>query len=184
RALEVQPVVDRHRRRSVPDRHTGPIRRGGLGHRTGALRTVRTQQHDRHDDHHEQHHAGDAETQHPLALTGPPCLFQPFGFGPLAGRSLLGAHRRRTPSAREPASSATSATPAASSSASSILRTNAEPTTTPSAKPAISAAWSAFETPRPTLIGRSVVLRVRSTRTAAASPTCSRVPVTPMTDVA
>ena len=49
---------------------------------------------------------------------------------------------------------------------------------------ATSAACAPLRTPRPTPIGRSVCARVRWTRPAAAEPTLSRAPVTPITDVA
>ncbi len=59
---------------------------------------------------------------------------------------------------------------------------------TPSAKAATSLAWAALETPRPTQTGRvrpgSTAARVRRTRSAACSPTDSRVPVTPMREAA
>ena len=68
--------------------------------------------------------------------------------------------------------------------ASSSLRTKAEPTITPSAYDATSAAWSPWETPRPTHTGRSVTVRVRATNGPARSLLDSRAPVTPMTAVA
>ena len=60
--------------------------------------------------------------------------------------------------------------PAPGSSAwSSRTRTNAEPTITPSAYAATSAAWAPVPTPRPTPIGRSVTARVRATSGPARS---------------
>src|SRR5690606_9058899 len=89
------------------------------------------------------------------------------------------AQRERTPL---PSSAASSATP--SGPCSSARATNAEPEITPSEKDATSAACCCERTPRPTQIGRSVWARVRCTSFAAASPTWSRAPVTPMTEVA
>ena len=50
-------------------------------------------------------------------------------------------------------------------------RTKAEPTITPSAKPATSAAWAPVRTPSPTPTGRSVCARIRATSAAAPAPT-------------
>ncbi|MND04375.1 hypothetical protein D3C83_246100 [compost metagenome] len=55
---------------------------------------------------------------------------------------------------------------------------------TASAYDATSAAWSAFETPRPTPIGNEVAARVRATSSGATAEVCSRAPVTPITDAA
>ena len=80
--------------------------------------------------------------------------------------------------------------PAARSSGwSSSARTNAEPTITPSAYDATSAAWSPLLTPRPTPTGRSAprsdtAALVRATSGPASSLVVVRAPVTPMTAVA
>ena len=92
--------------------------------------------------------------------------------------------RRRTPPASSAASVPAARAAAASEPASSTARTNADPTMTPSAYPATSAAWSALDTPSPTPTGRSVTRRTRATSPGAAAEVCARAPVTPMIDVA
>ena len=79
---------------------------------------------------------------------------------------------------------ATSVAAAAGESASSTSRTNAEPTITPSAYRATSAACSGVETPRPTHTGWEVTLRVRETRFSASTQTLVRAPVTPIVEAA
>jgi hypothetical protein len=69
------------------------------------------------------------------------------------------------------------------------VRTNADPTITPSAYAATSAAWAPLLTPSPTPTGRSVPSRraaafVRDTRGPASSLVVARAPVTPITAVA
>src|SRR5690606_27900155 len=95
----------------------------------------------------------------------------------------------RIPSAISSASARTPASPDARSGASSMRRMNAEPTMTPSANPATSAAWAPLEMPSPSPTGRpepplSMIARVRSTRRGAPVSTAERVPVTPITDAA
>ncbi len=86
----------------------------------------------------------------------------------------------RTPSASSCANSLTARNPAASSGASRRAFINAEPTITPSAYPATERACSRVDTPSPTLIGVSVVLRTRATKSDADEETLVRVPVTPI----
>ena len=80
--------------------------------------------------------------------------------------------------------------PAARSSGwSSSTRTNAEPTITPSAYDATSAAWSPLLTPRPDADGQvgpesDTAALVRATSGPARSLVVARAPVTPMTAVA
>src|SRR3954464_6643176 len=91
----------------------------------------------------------------------------------------------RTPPASSAASRPTAAAPARSPSASRRARTNADPTMTPSAKAATSAAWVPSETPRPTHTARpGATSRVRATSFSAASLTVARVPVTPIVEAA
>src|SRR5690606_2796852 len=98
---------------------------------------------------------------------------------PAAPAGQAGCGALRTP----PASSCASArTPWAPPFSAAV--TNAEPTTTPSAKPATSAAWAADLTPRPTATGSDVCVRHRATSAGAALATASRAPVTPIVDVA
>jgi hypothetical protein len=59
-------------------------------------------------------------------------------------------------------------------------RTKAEPTITPSAKEATSAAWPRVLTPRPTATGKSVCSRIRATVPPATELTASLVPVMPI----
>ena len=59
-------------------------------------------------------------------------------------------------------------------------RTKAEPTITPSANEATSAACSLVLTPRPTATGSRVRSRVRATRPPALELTASLVPVMPI----
>src|ERR1700730_1649647 len=60
--------------------------------------------------------------------------------------------------------------------------TNAEPTTTPSAPAAISAACSRDRTPSPTPTGMSDTAFTRETNSGAACDTTSRAPVTPIVE--
>src|SRR5699024_2202820 len=83
--------------------------------------------------------------------------------------------RRRTPSAN----SAVSLPRASSPSVAAVM--SADPTITPSAYEAISAACSPLRTPSPTPQARPEISRTRAVRVRGASETTSRAPVTPMT---
>src|SRR5699024_1107671 len=85
---------------------------------------------------------------------------------------------RRTPVASSAAVARTASAPCRPA------ETRADPTMTPSANAATSAAWLPERTPNPTPIGQSVCFLVRSTSPRACSPTVSRSPVTPITAVA
>src|SRR5690606_15133638 len=93
-------------------------------------------------------------------------------------------HAARTPSASWAVSSRSAVVPLPEATPSPSARTSAEPTITPSANEATSAACSRVETPRPTQIGRSVTARVRATRSRAPEPTLVRAPVTPIVEAA
>src|SRR5262249_2367605 len=98
-----------------------------------------------------------------------------------AGRSGARRYERwRTPTARSAVRAPTAATPLSLSGALARRRANAEPTMTPSAKAAPSAAWARLLTPRPTATGRPVCSRVRVTSWLALELTASLVPVMPM----
>src|SRR5690606_14297033 len=97
-------------------------------------------------------------------------------------RDVRSRHTRaRTPCASSRVRSRSAASPSSGSRPSTVL-TRAEPTITPSAKAATSAAWAPVLPPRPTQSGRSVVGRRRATSSEAVPPTLPRAPVTPMVE--
>src|SRR5580765_525066 len=97
--------------------------------------------------------------------------------------ALCGHLRFLTPSASSRVRVLNAANPS-SGSRSVRQATRADPTMTPSAKEATSAACWPLETPRPTHTGRSVTALVRSTSSLAPPPTAVRAPVTPIVEAA